>query len=80
MTHIKYNLSVLKLRLENHHDREYMWKEMAAGSGVHVNTLSNIAHNRTRRVDLANLAALLDYFAAEGMPVTIADLFTVSDE
>jgi hypothetical protein len=32
------------------------------------------------RIEIDTIDKLLDFFAAEGMPVTVADLFTVSQE
>ena len=42
--------------------------------------MSSWVNNRTARADLTGLAKLLDFFAAEGMPITIDQLFTVQEE
>jgi hypothetical protein len=75
---IKYNLFALKRQLEIQNSRPYSWKEISAATGIHRNTLQNLAGNKTARSDLGILAALLDFFAAEGMPVTVDQLFTVT--
>lgn len=80
MTHIKYNLFMLKRQLEMHKGKSYSWQEISHTTGVHFNTLHNIENNKTRRLDLDIVAKLLDFFAAEGMPVSVDDLFLVSNE
>lgn len=78
MTTIKYNLFALKRQLEVKNTRPYTWKEIANAVNAHPNTLQNIAGNKTARVDTHVMAGLLDFFAAEGMPITVADLFVIS--
>lgn len=78
MTTIKYNLFALKLQLEVKNTRPYTWKEIASAVNAHPNTLQNIAGNKTARVDTHVMAGLLDFFAAEGMPITVADLFVIT--
>ncbi len=78
MTTIKYNLFALKRQLEVKSNRPYTWKEIAGAVNAHPNTLQNIAGNKTARVDTHVMAGLLDFFAAQGMPITVADLFVIS--
>lgn len=77
MTTIEYNLFNLKKQLEIKSQREFSWNEIAERSGVHRNTMLNLANDRTRRIDLDIMARLIDFFASEGMPVTPNDLFIV---
>ena len=53
-------------------------EEIASAVNAHPNTLQNIAGNKTARVDTHVMAGLLDFFAAQGMPITVADLFVIS--
>lgn len=71
-----FNLANLKRTLEIQNNRRYQWKEMSARTGRHVNTLINLAENNARRVDLDTLDALIEFFTAEGMPITYNDLLT----
>lgn len=77
---VSHNLFALKRQLEIHSNRPYTWAEIEAATGIHRNTLSNYASNSTSRLDFDVAARLLDFFAAEGMPITVGDLFTVTRE
>ena len=74
---VKFNLFALRARLEEKSGRSYSWVEIADSVDAHRNTLQNLAANRTGTIDTKVVAKLLDFFAAEGVPITIADLFTV---
>ena len=80
MTTIKYNLFALKHQLELKTGRSYPWTEVAKQSGIHINTVKNMAGNKTGRVDLENLARLISFFNTAGLPVTLADLFIVTPD
>jgi hypothetical protein len=79
MTTIKYNLFALKNRLESKTSRPYPWTEVSRQSGVNINTIKNLVGNKTGRVDLENLARLIDFFKRQGLPVTLSDIFTVTE-
>ena len=76
---IKYNLFALKNRLESKTGRPYPWTQVSDRSGIHINTIKNLVGNKTRRADLDNLAKLIEFFNAEGVPVTLSDLFTITN-
>lgn len=76
---INHNLFTLKRQLEIASRKEYTWLRISKITGIHANTLHNIATNKTRRLDLDIVEKLLDFFASEGMPVTINDLFVEYD-
>lgn len=76
---IKYNLFALKHQLESHTGRSYPWTKVSKDSGIHLNTIKNLAGNKTGRADLENLAKLIVFFRNEGMPVTLCDLFAVTE-
>jgi hypothetical protein len=75
---INHNLFTLKRQLEIANRKEYTWKQIALDTGVHSNTLYNIATNKTRRLDLDIVEKLLAFFNRENMPITINDLFVVT--
>lgn len=77
---INHNLFTLKRQLEISNRKEYTWVHIAQETNIHPNTLYNIANNKTRRVDLDIAERLLKFFASEGYPITIADLFAITDE
>jgi len=77
---VKYNLFFLKAQLEAKSGRTYAWSEIANRVGAHRNTIMNLAGNRTSTIDVAVVGELIDFFADEGMPITIADLFTVEHQ
>lgn len=80
METINYNLFSLKRELELKKQTEYSWSKIAVGSGIHRNTILNMANGRTRRVDLDIMERLVSYFADQGMPITVGDLFTVTED
>lgn len=80
MNKIKFNLFSLRAKLEAKSGRTYSWVEIAKVTGAHRNTIQNLAANRTGTIDTVVAGKLLDFFAAEGMPITVADLFTVTTD
>lgn len=79
MTIIKFNLFALKRKLELHRNKSYTWREIAHATGVHFNTLYNMANNKTGGIDLKILAKLFDYFRGEGLDINPLDLFLFDD-
>ena len=77
---VGFNLFELRQRLELAHGRRYSWDEIAEKSGLHPHTLYNLSGNKSKRVDMTTLGALLRFFRGEGMPITFNDLFTELDE
>lgn len=76
---IKLELGRAKRQLETLNQRDYTWKEIATGVGVHYNTLYALASNTPTRLDLPILAGLIEYFAKEGLSLTIADLLKLEE-
>ena len=75
---VMFNLFDVVKQLERHKGETVTNTYVAERSGLSRFTIQKIVNNDSERVDLSSLAALLDFFAAEGMPVTVADLFTVT--
>lgn len=80
MTTMKFNIFALKRQLELSKGKPYTWQQIAHDTDVHFNTLYNLSYNKTRRVDLAILAKLYDFFRREGLDITPADLVTVTTD
>lgn len=70
-----FNLLDLKLQLQKTLGSEVSWAEISRASGVNQNTLTNLLHNKARRVDLETLERLIVYFNRQGLRITHADLF-----
>jgi transcriptional regulator with XRE-family HTH domain len=79
-TKITFNLFDVIKRLERHKGETVTNTYVAERSGLSRFTIQKIVNNDSERVDLSTLAALLDFFHAEGMPVTVADLFSVTTD
>ena len=75
---VTFNLFDVVKRLERHKGETVTNTYVADQSGLSRFTIQKIVNNDSERVDLSTLAALLDFFESEGMPVTVADLFTVT--
>lgn len=76
---MRFNLARLKRQLEELTGREYSWSEIARRTALHRHTIERIAANQTRQVRLETLERLIAFFHAEGMPITVNDLFTDVD-
>jgi hypothetical protein len=63
-------------RLEGQNKRRYSDAEVAKASGLHRHTVRIMRNGKPE----PTLDKLLNFFEAEGMPITIADLFTVSQD
>jgi len=77
---VKFNLFILRQRLETLQRRRIPWSEVADKTGLNQRGLERMARNEPTRVSLSNLEALLGYFRDEGMPISIEDLFVVTSE
>ncbi len=76
---MRFNLARLKRQLEELTGREYSWSEIARRTGLHRHTIERIAANQTTQVRLDTLERLLAFFHAEGMAITLNDLFSDVD-
>ena len=77
---MRFNLFDIKLRLERTLGRDVSWAEVARDTGLHPNTVLNLANNKSPRADLDTLSALLRYFRGRGLEVGIADIITEGPE
>jgi hypothetical protein len=78
MIKVEFNLKQLVRQLEAKNGRDYEIQQIAKACNLSRFTVAGIANNSNVRIELGTLAKLLKFFAAEGMPVAIGDLFTVT--
>ena len=77
---LHFNVDTLLRQLAVKNNRDYDKSYVAERTGLSRTTISTITNNTSGRVDLATLDKLLDFFVAEGMPVTVGDLFTTTTD
>lgn len=77
---LQFNVDTLLRKLALQNGRDYDKSYVAMRTGLSRTTVSAITNNTSGRVDLSTLSRLLDFFDAEGMPVTVGDLFTVATD
>jgi transcriptional regulator with XRE-family HTH domain len=65
-------------RLEDRRARRYTYSDIADVANLNRQGVRHLLKAPPKRIDMETLAKLLDFFNAEGLPVTIADLFTVT--
>lgn len=63
-------------QLESHKGKSYSVQDIAAISGLHRHTVSAMLEGREDKT----LSKILAFFTAEGMPVQVADVFTLKAE
>lgn len=76
MAKLLFNLHKPLSRLEQIKNRRYSFSEIADASGLTRQGVRRLLKEPSDRVDVDTLGKLLDFFAAEGMPITVNDLFT----
>lgn len=76
---VRFTMFATLQRLQALKGRHYTWKEIAESAGVHVNTVTRVATNKTNRVDFETLTGLAAFFAKEGMPVELSDLMVMEE-
>lgn len=74
---MRFNLLPIKHELERLRGKAVSWATIARESGVHANTLSAMLNNNARRIDLETMERLINYFNAQGLSISVADLFEV---
>lgn len=71
----KLNVFRLVKRLEEQAGMPYKNIAIAKMTGLSRVTVNSLVAGSTNRIDLATIDKLLDFFHAEGMPITACDLF-----
>lgn len=79
---VRFDLRTKLNELERVRDTRYGYADIAAATKNRLSrqTARQLLKSTPKRVDTDTLAALLDFFAAEGMPISVGDLFAVSHE
>ena len=76
-TQVEFNLFQLINRLEATREREVTIVEIAEETGLSQAGLYKAKNKAYGGVQFETLGKLMDYFARQGMPITISDMFTV---
>jgi len=79
-TKLQFNVEPLLLRLQSENRRRYTYTEVANAIGVKRQSIERLSRNDSFQDLLLLLSGILDFFSAEGMPITIDQLFTVQEE
>ena len=75
---IAVNVMAKVNELEQLRHRRYTYTDIADAAGLSRHTVRKWLTGEVKAIDLESLAKLLDFFESEGMPVTVAELFTVT--
>lgn len=77
---LQFNVEPAILRLQAENQKRYTYTDVAKSAGVSRQSIERLARNESFQDLLVLLAALLDFFASEGMPITVDKLFEVTNE
>jgi len=75
---VEFNLWNIRQQLQMATGEEHSYRRIARFVSSHHHTIENMASNKSQEKLRQLLGELLDYFQAEGLDITIADLFTVT--
>ena len=76
---LKFSIFQPVKRLEIKLGKDISYKELGAMMKLDGRTVGAFMDGTVSRIDLPSLEKVLLFFAREGMPVTIGDLFVVTD-
>ena len=79
MIKIKFNPISPMLKLESTRNHRYTFTEMAEIGGMSKQLARKMLSAPMESPGRATLEGLLNFFSAEGMPITINDLFDIDD-
>ncbi len=82
MNKVKINLHAPLGRLEQLKNCRYSPGDISIASNARISrqAIHKILNTQVQSVSVETIGALLDFFASEGMPITIDHLFTVQEE
>ena len=80
MNKVTFNLHAPLSNLEQLKNRRYSYAEVADISSLTRQGVRRLLKEPSETVSVVTLAKLLDFFSAEGMPITVDQLFTVQGE
>ena len=76
---VRFNLFKLLKELEVQQGKDYSWTDVSKLAGLHLNTVLDAAHNRTRQVRFDTLEKLLAFLRREGLDVSLDDLLVEAE-
>lgn len=76
---MRFNLFKLLKELEVQQGKDYSWTDVSKLAGLHLNTVLDAAHNRTRQVRFDTLEKLLAFLRREGLDVSLDDLLVEAE-
>lgn len=82
MNKVKFNLHAPLGKLEQLKNCRYSPGDISIASNARISrqAIHKILNTQMQSVSLDTIGAILDFFSAEGMPITIDQLFTVQEE
>ncbi len=69
------------MKLQEKRHKVYSWQDIGSALGMSRQAAQHLFLSEPSDngfIKYSTMSALLDFFAAEGMPITVADLFTVA--
>lgn len=75
---LKFNLHGPLSRLESQKGR-YSYARISEISDISRQGVRRLLTEETQQLDVTTLSKLLTFFATEGMPITVNDLFVIED-
>lgn len=75
---VRFNVLAPLGKLEERRGRRYDYHEIADIGQLSRQTVRNILRKPPEQVNVKTIAGFLIFFAHEGMPITVSDLFTVT--
>lgn len=78
MTTVKFDLITPLSELQKKNHRIYSNTDIAEIADLTRQGVRRLLTEDSKQIELGTLGKLLDFFASEGMPVTLNDLFTVT--
>lgn len=77
---LKFNLHKPLSQLEQKKNRRYSYAEIADACDLTRQGVRRLLKEESNTLSVLTLDKLLRFFASEGMPITIDQLFTVTEE
>jgi hypothetical protein len=79
MENLIFNLHTPLSKLESEKQRRYSYAEIAEIAGLTRQGVRRLLKEPTKQIDVETLNRLIVFFEHEGMPISVSDLFTVTE-
>jgi DNA-binding Xre family transcriptional regulator len=76
----RFNVDTLLRKLAAQKNIDFDKTTVAELSGISRTTITAITNNKSKRIDLETIDNLLTFFEAQGMPITVGDLFVTTTQ